>query len=141
MLKSPYGKNRRNNMPPFAERIRSYNLEYKKWVQSGKPTRSVNEIIRIYDEYCSKCNKLIHTMGITRCDVCGCLVNKSSTLNKILWSTTRCPLENPKWIEEDYLEQKKEHTKSVEVVTKEIKKEPQEISNKPAAVVPQRCCH
>jgi hypothetical protein len=85
-------------MPPLSERIKSYREELKKWEESGKPYRSKQEIERIFNTYCKECEFLTTQIGQTVCDICGCFINKSLTLNKIALGTTKCPKD--KWDEE-----------------------------------------
>ena len=82
-------------MPPLLERIKSYREELKKWEEAGKPYRSKQEIERIFNTYCRDCEFLTTLMGQTTCDICGCFLNKSLTLNKIALGTTKCPKD--KW--------------------------------------------
>ena len=93
-------------MPPLSERIKSYLEELKKWEEAGKPTRSKDSIVEIYDNYCAKCEHLTTSMGMTVCNICGCFCNRSMTINKIALATTTCPKIPPLWGEEE-LEQKK----------------------------------
>ena len=95
-------------MPPLSERIKSYREELKKWEDAGKPLRSKGRIEEIFNTYCKKCEFLTTQIRLTICDRCGCFINQHQNLNKIAFATTRCPLEQPKWIEEiNELEQEK----------------------------------
>lgn len=117
-------------MPPLSERIKSYLAELKKWEDAGKPTRSKDRIAEIYDNCCAKCEHLTTSMGQTICNICGCFISKSMTINKIAWKTTRCPHEPPLWVEE--LEQEKNI-----VIEKE---KPQIQSNESAAITKSNLC-
>lgn len=83
-------------MPPLIERIKAYREELDKWEKAGRPYRSKSEIEFIYKECCEKCEFLTSQMGMNVCDVCGCFINKSLTMNKIALATTHCPID--KWL-------------------------------------------
>lgn len=141
-----YGK---NNMPPLIERIKSFLREKSLWEKAGKPIRDEKEIKRIYDEYCAICEFLIKDkLGNTKCNICGCFINRGTVLNKIAWGTTRCPHNPPKWIEEVKEELNKEEIIKIDEDVKSVavqKENPQ--INKPAensiitGAARKKCCH
>ena len=93
----------------FSRGVRYFN-EREIWKKAGKPLRSDEEIFRIFTEICSECEYFNKNM----CKICGCrLKSKGTTMNKIAWSTTNCPMSQPKW--------------TAEIETKEIKKIEQEM--------------
>lgn len=77
--------------------------EYTKWVRSGKDVRPPEEIDRLF-EICSACpnSELIEDGDVRMCNLCNCRLAPSSDdnkRNKLLWATTRCPMEPPMFIE------------------------------------------
>ena len=79
--------------PSIITRVFNYATAYKEWVQAGKPIRLQVEIDYIFKTFCEPCE---HFSG-SICNLCGCYVNKTDGWNKLLWSTTKCPLDEPKW--------------------------------------------
>lgn len=96
-----------------------YLEEKAKWKKAGKPVRSDERIKELF-AICSPCEYYkLKTDHSGSCGICGCNIkNRITSLNKLAWATTRCPLENPKWIEE-------EGYQNLEVSEAEIKKEEQ----------------
>jgi len=88
------------------DKIKSFAVAHAEWIAAGMPLRTSERMIEIYDNICSKCE---HFKEDT-CTVCGCNIKREgNTLNKLAMATTRCPLEEPKWIEEAGIDnQKKE---------------------------------
>lgn len=82
--------------PSLIDNIRSYEQEYDIWVENGKPTRSIDRIKELFDKYCSNCE---HYTG-KKCDICGCMINKTKGLNKLFWATTKCADNPPKFTED-----------------------------------------
>jgi hypothetical protein len=69
--------------------------EFAKWTKAGNPVRTPKEIIRIFNNFCKPCEHF----SVDHCKICGCKLNDGTGLNKILWATSSCPLEdNPKWV-------------------------------------------
>ena len=66
-----------------------------RWTAAGFPTRSDEEVERIY-ALCAEC-PWKHEDGY--CRRCGCWLNKSqhAMANKIRMATEHCPLPTPKW--------------------------------------------
>jgi len=87
-------------MPPLLQRIKQYEEEMRKWKEAGSPTRSMEEIRRIFNSYCKDCEHLTTYLGATCCDVCGCFLGKTAMINKIYYATSSCPLKIPKWTAE-----------------------------------------
>jgi len=85
--------------PSFLTRAKNYLAARKIWVAAGKPLRADEEIKRIFDNLCSKCD--YYYKENSACKICGCLLSDKPGWNKIAWSTTRCPLDPPKWEEEE----------------------------------------
>jgi len=84
----------------------NYKKERQEWIDKGSPLRSEEKILEIFT-ICSECDKHIDiTQNMVQCSVCTCFIRKYGTkLNKGAFATTRCPLEEPKWVEEPGFEQ------------------------------------
>lgn len=84
---------------PISAGIRYYK-ERTKWKKAGKPVRSQERVEELF-KICSSCDYFEH--GMIRsgfCGICGCGIKKTNsdtTLNKLSWATTSCPLKDPKW--------------------------------------------
>jgi len=80
--------------------ISEYFKERNKWSKFGKPLRTQEQMDELFT-ICNNCpeyKKYSDSHG--QCSICGCHIKKEGTfLNKIAWSTTRCPLVQPKWVE------------------------------------------
>ncbi len=65
-----------------------------RWKMAGSPVRSDEEVVRIFEDLCWKCE---HFTTNSTCPLCGCRVSKSTNalLNKIRMATESCPLK--KW--------------------------------------------
>jgi hypothetical protein len=78
----------------------SYAKEKSKWSRAGKPLRSDEEIIRIFDTKCKPCpyfNPTGETTG--SCKICRCFLKREGhEINKIAWATTECPDNPPRWV-------------------------------------------
>lgn len=79
-------------LPGFARRVANFTMAYFRYMFSGRPTRSIDEINRIVDicyqceafngKYCSKIK-------------CGCPIRRRKWLSKVGWDTEHCP--DGKW--------------------------------------------
>lgn len=91
-----------------------YLEEKAKWKKAGKPVRTDEKIKELFS-ICVSCEhykKISELSG--SCGICGChLKNTNTSLNKLAWATTKCPLENPKWEEEQDFQ-------SIQISQKEI---------------------
>lgn len=83
-----------------------YKTEKEKWVAAGKPTRSLEKIGELF-KICGQCEEHIEiTSTIYQCSICTCILRENSKKgNKLAYATTRCPKENPEWVEEPGYEQ------------------------------------
>lgn len=86
--------------------------ERAKWKAAGSPTRTPEKAQELFN-ICSNCEhfkKTINKENHGQCSICGCSLTPDPKIyfNKIGWATTRCPLEEPKWIEEENLNQQTE---------------------------------
>jgi hypothetical protein len=82
--------------------IEQYRKEKKIWQEAGKPLRSPKRIEELYNicKGCEHFQKITANFG--QCKICTCFLRKYSTSkNKLAFATTRCPLEEPNWIEEE----------------------------------------
>jgi hypothetical protein len=81
--------------PPLGQRVRRYAGAVARWIAAGRPTRSDEEVARIYEQICTPCRYF--QVARSRCRICGCkLGGKPGALrNKIAMATETCPLE--KW--------------------------------------------
>jgi len=96
LVKSRQKLQKANTKPPtLPKRVSSYIQERLAWLKKGKPVRPQQEIEYIFNKFCKPCKYYNGKL----CSICGCYVNDGNTLNKILWATTRCPDNPPKWIE------------------------------------------
>ena len=77
----------------FVGRVKSYTEAVYDWNKAGRPTRSDEDVKRIYEEKCKPCERFFKGT----CSECGCKVNKSGVplINKIKMGTESCPLK--KW--------------------------------------------
>lgn len=81
--------------------IKRYLEEKKKWEDAGKPVRPKGRMLEIYN-ICKQCPKFGEgngwIPGYDICNICKCNIHPTSeTMNKIAWSTTHCPDDNPLW--------------------------------------------
>ena len=101
------------------ESIGRFMLERAKWKKRGKPLRNEQKIKELF-AICSsnECqNYISKTESAGKCNICGCRLHITDLImNKLAWSTTRCPLEEPKWIEEPGFE-------NIQVSNEEAKEE------------------
>lgn len=124
-------------MPPLTERLKKYQEEVDLWEKLGRPIRTKERISEIYNENCAKCDKLISNFGVTRCDECGCLVNTSMTLNKLLFANCSCPI--GKWDAEIKIEDTKTEIKKEENKIEDLPKVDSQLPPQKQVVV-RRCC-
>ncbi len=155
-------------LPSTTELAKNYATERKKWVEAGKPVRTDERILQIYNEKCEPCD----FRRKNRCGFCGCFIKpKGTKLNKIAWGTTRCAFwRKPFWLEEtdphnlrnvtqeeidEFEEEQKELDKdinedlkkemvSVDTTPKEaseiITKQQEELKNNPPPPPKRKCC-
>lgn len=76
----------------LVDKLVNYASSIRKWVAAGRPERSDEEVQRLYDEHCSKCN--MFDKGRQVCNSCGCPANKEQPAirNKLRMGTEGCPL-------------------------------------------------
>ena len=115
-------------MPPFIKRVFNFKAEHNTWAKAGKPVRSQERIYEIYHDHCEPCE---HFNGKS-CVICGCYINTGTNFNKILWATTKCPDDPPKWEEETNIpeEEKEKEAEAVES-TASLPEQPEIKQHKP----------
>ncbi len=90
--------------------IKLYREEKKKWIEANEPVRTDEKVLELYN-ICADCENytplpLFKDRG--QCKICTCLLSKDGDrMNKLRWATTKCPLEEPKWLEEEEYRQEK----------------------------------
>jgi len=79
--------------PKLATRILTYTQAVAEWVAASRPERSDEQVQRIYNEHCEKCDWRKRRQNV--CLGCGCRVAASgmALLNKIKMATQHCPRE------------------------------------------------
>jgi formamidopyrimidine-DNA glycosylase len=79
--------------PALTVQLLAYKEAIIKWKKAGRPTRSKEEVDRIHNNYCLKCDW--YDKEKKRCRGCGCKVTKSALaiFNKIKMATEHCPKE------------------------------------------------
>jgi len=90
-------KYKKRQPPPLTTRLISYEQEHDAWVAAGKPVRSQAEVEEIFNTHCKGC---WHYDGKI-CNICGCMINTTTGLNKLHWATTKCPDTPSKWGEKE----------------------------------------
>lgn len=77
--------------PPLYEQLLSYKGALSEWVKAGKPTRTQQEVEKIIEKFCKKCDW--YDRKAHRCKGCGCKVSKSSIaiINKVKMGNQHCP--------------------------------------------------
>lgn len=71
-----------------------YAVERLIWSKAGRPYRTTERMLEIYN-ICASCEHFNNNS----CGICGCNLHPTEKIlpNKIAWATTECPLEEPKW--------------------------------------------
>lgn len=80
------------NSPLASQLMATYWTAVKRWIMSGRPTRSAEEVKTIYDDFCGAGCAWYDTPS-QRCKGCGCRVAPKgiAILNKIKMATEHCP--------------------------------------------------
>lgn len=76
----------------FGAKALAYVDAVKKWIQSGRPTRTKEEIDTIYNDHCKSCARFDAVTN--SCKNCGCVISQSEhpLMNKLAMKTESCPL-------------------------------------------------
>lgn len=82
------------------DKIKQFFVERAKWAKAGKPYRSDDRIIEIFNicnsNQCEQYEKINDDEG--NCGICGCRLTRTRQyLSKNSWQTTNCPHETPFW--------------------------------------------
>jgi hypothetical protein len=84
----------RDETAKLGDKVKHYLEAIRKWVANGRPTRSKEEVDRIFREHCgSGCDR--YDKEKHACKTCGCQVsdaNASPLKNKLAMATEHCPL-------------------------------------------------
>lgn len=126
------------------EKVAQYLEERSKWVEAGKPTRTKEEIFKIFEicsgNTCGHYQKISEDHG--KCGLCGCHLKRyASNFNKAAFKTSYCPDEPSLWGD------KPETVEEVQAIIEE-KVEDVEVIEKPLIVeksmdepkLIKRCC-
>lgn len=83
--------------PGFITKAWNYSKATAKWIAAGSPTRSDEEIARIFT-ICEACPNFSGGEK-PHCNLCGCSLSKTpdGLRNKIRFSTEACPDNPPRW--------------------------------------------
>jgi len=78
-------------MPGLPVQMYHYQMALRKWQAAGRPVRPQEEVTRLHDEHCVKCDWFENG----RCKGCGCKVSMGSIaiFNKLKMATEHCPKE------------------------------------------------
>jgi len=82
----------RKHEAKFGEKVINYFGAVRRWVASGRPARTQEEVEQLFEEHCKGCeryDKVKHA-----CKNCGCTVSTDSSplANKLAMATEHCPL-------------------------------------------------
>ena len=83
----------REHEAKFGEKVKNYFGAVRRWVANGKPSRSPEEIVKLFEENCDAgCER--YDPERHACKNCGCTVSTDSSplANKLAMATERCPL-------------------------------------------------
>ena len=84
--------------PSVLKRVLSYKKALTKWRRAGSPSRTDEEVKKIYEEHCSSCACLKKSAYGEWCSCCGCGIKKAGgVMNKLHFATEGCPLDVPKF--------------------------------------------
>lgn len=82
----------RKNQAKLGSKIYNFFGAVRRWVASGRPTRTKEEIEKLFEEHCSKCE--MYDKEKHACKSCGCpvAVSLDPLDNKLAMATEHCPL-------------------------------------------------
>lgn len=82
----------RNNQASLGTKALNYFGAIRRWIASGRPTRSEEEIAELFETHCKQCD--MFDKEKYACKSCGCSVSTSSEPlgNKLKMKTEACPL-------------------------------------------------
>jgi len=82
----------RENHAKLGTKVMNYFGAVRRWVASGRPTRSPEEVERLFNDHCKGCEK--YDSDKHACNSCGCAVTEDGDplTNKLAMATEHCPL-------------------------------------------------
>lgn len=82
----------RDRVAKLGDKMIGYTSAIKRWVAAGRPTRSEEDIKRIFEEHCNKCE--MYDREKHACRNCGCSLSTTGNplKNKLAMATEKCPL-------------------------------------------------
>lgn len=82
----------REHEATLGDKIGNYFGAVRRWVASGRPTRTPEEITTLFNDHCSGCDR--YDKKTHSCKNCGCKVTTdlSPLSNKLAMATEHCPL-------------------------------------------------
>jgi hypothetical protein len=83
----------RDETAKFGDKVVHYLEAIRKWVAKGRPTRSKEEVEKLFRDHCQGCDR--YDKEKHACKTCGCQVsdaNASPLKNKLAMATEHCPL-------------------------------------------------
>lgn len=82
----------RKNQAKLGSKIYNYFGAIRRWVASGRPTRTKEEVAKLFEEHCKVCDR--YDPEKHACKNCGCAVAKEGDPldNKLAMATEHCPL-------------------------------------------------
>jgi hypothetical protein len=82
----------KKNQAKFKDKALNYFGAIRRWVASGRPTRSKEERAKLFEEHCKGCEMYDHEKHA--CKSCGCKVSSDADPleNKLAMATEHCPL-------------------------------------------------
>lgn len=85
-------KETREHEAKFGEKVKNYFGAVRRWVANGRPTRSQEEIDKLFKENCESCER--YDKERHACKNCGCTVSMDASplSNKLAMASERCPL-------------------------------------------------
>jgi len=121
--------------------ITEYLRERAKWKKFGKPLRSKEEMERLFI-ICNDCeNYEKGSEDAGSCKICDCNIKKASLfLNKLAWGTTRCPLENARWVESREMYRPNLPISEQDLQIAEQDHQEELVNQASGSAPPKRCC-
>lgn len=82
----------RDRVATLGDKLIGYTSAIKRWVASGRPTRTEDEIKSIFEDHCNKCE--MYDREKHSCKNCGCslALTGNPLTNKLAMGTEHCPL-------------------------------------------------
>jgi len=79
----------------FLKQVFHFGFAWCRWKLAGSPTRSPEEIRRLWLTCCGPC--VHYHQDLEQCTICNCYVRDETDMkvNKLVYATERCPLKEP----------------------------------------------